>query len=152
MDHKFPLLTADIQKIIPHRYPMLLVDRVLEFKDGEYAIGQKNVSANEGFFSGHFPGRPIMPGVITLESLAQLGVIFARLCSDGVDGEGLYVFAGCENVKFRRPIVPGDVVRLEMRLIKRRGGIWKMQGTASVDGEVAVEGILIAAATQNRKL
>lgn len=147
-DLKFPLLSADIKKILPHRYPMLLVDRVLEFHDGDYVIGQKNVSSNEEFFNGHFPEMPIMPGVITLEALAQLGVIFARLCSDGVDGNGLYVFAGCDSVKFRRPIVPGDVVKLKMKLIKRRGGIWKMEGTANVDGEMAVQGILIAAVTQ----
>lgn len=145
MEIKLPLMTEDIREIIPHRYPMLFVDRVNEFVDGDFIVGQKNVTANEDFFNGHFPEKPILPGVITLEALAQLGVLFARLCSDGVDGQGLYVFAGADNVKFRRQIVPGDVVRLEMKLIKRRGGIWKMQGTASVDGEIALEGILVAA-------
>lgn len=151
MEYSFPLYIEEIQKILPHRYPMLLVDRVLDFKDGESIVGQKNVTANEDYFNGHFPGKPILPGVITLEALAQMGVLFARMCSNGVDGDGLYVFAGVEHVKFRRPIVPGDIVRLEMKLIKRRGGIWKMEGLATVDGEVAVEGILIAAATQHKQ-
>lgn len=80
-----------------------------------------------------------------LEALAQLGVVFARVCSDGVGGDSLYVFAGAESVKFRRPVIPGDVLRLEMKLLKRRKGIWKMQGNASVEGETAVEGVLLAA-------
>ena len=145
MKIELPLKTEEIRKIIPHRYPMLFVDRVNEFVDGDFIVGQKNVTANENFFNGHFPEKPILPGVITLEALAQLGVLFARLCSDGVDGSGLYVFAAADNVKFRRQVVPGDILRLEMKLIKRRKGIWKMQGTATVDGEVAVEGVLVAA-------
>jgi beta-hydroxyacyl-ACP dehydratase FabZ len=142
---KLPLLVTDIEEIIPHRYPMLLVDRVVEVVDGEKIVGIKNVSANEPFFRGHFPGQPIMPGVLMLEALAQLGVIYARVCSEAVDGQGLYVFAGADAVKFRRPVVPGDVLTLEMTLIKRRRGLWKMEGAASVDGEVAVQGILTAA-------
>jgi 3-hydroxyacyl-[acyl-carrier-protein] dehydratase len=142
---KLPLSSVDIQQIIPHRYPMLLVDRVIEFSDAEKIVGIKNVSANESFFQGHFPNQPIMPGVLMLEALAQLGVLFAKLTTGGVPIDSLTVFAGVEEVRFRRQVVPGDQLRLEMSLIKRRRGLWKMQGLASVNGEVAVEGILTAA-------
>lgn len=144
-DLKLPLYYEDLVKIIPHRYPMLLVDRVTEFTDGESIVGIKNVTANEPFFRGHFPDRPIMPGVLVLEALAQLGVVFARLCSGGVEGTELYVFGGADSVKFRKPVVPGDVLNLEMKLIKRRRNIWKMEGVVTVDGAIAVQGILIAA-------
>ena len=144
-----PLTITDLYRILPHRYPMLLVDRVTEFKEGERVVGLKNVSANEEFFSGHFPGRPIMPGVLMLEALAQLGVVFARLSSDGIKENQLIVFAGCDSVKFRRTVVPGDQLRLEMELIRRRSGHWKMKGTASVDGEKAVEAELLAAEVRN---
>ena len=148
LDIELPLYYEDLVKIIPHRYPMLLVDRVTEFVDGESIVGFKNVSANEPFFRGHFPHRPIMPGVLMLEALAQLGVVFARICSGGVGGEDLYVFGGADSVKFRKPVVPGDVIRLEMKLIKKRRDIWKMQGTVTVDDQVAVQGILVAAKMQ----
>ena len=142
---KLPLLTEDIRKVLPHRYPMLLVDRVTEFYDGERIVGYKNVSANEEFFQGHFPERQIMPGVLMLEALAQLGVLFSKLTSGGITPEVLSVFAGVEEIRFRRPVVPGDMLMLEMKLLKRRRGIWKMAGIATVDGEVAVDGILLAA-------
>ncbi len=142
---KLPLLTEDIQKVIPHRYPMLLVDRVIEFYDGERIVGFKNVTANESFFQGHFPEQQIMPGVLMLEALAQLGVLFSKLTSNGVRPEVLSVFAGVENIRFRRQVVPGDVLTLEMSLLKRRRGIWKMAGVAKVGDEIAVDGILLAA-------
>ena len=144
MEITLPIYTQQIEKLIPHRYPMLLVDRVIEFGDGQHIVGVKNVTANEQFFQGHFPGRPIMPGVMMLEALAQLGVIFARLCTNGITAEQLFVFSGCEDIRFRRQVIPGDVLRLEMKLIKRKLGTWKMQGLASVDGETAVGGILRA--------
>ncbi|MCL4119890.1 UNVERIFIED_CONTAM: hypothetical protein GTU68_059528 [Idotea baltica] len=140
-----PLLIEDIRKLIPHRYPFLLVDRVTEFIDGERIVGRKNVTANEEFFQGHFPERPMMPGVLMLEALAQLGVIFSRLGDSAVSGDSLNVFAGVDDVRFRRPVVPGDILELEMTLIKRRAGLWKMKGIARVDGDIAVEGVLTAA-------
>ena len=140
-----PLSIEEIRKLIPHRYPMLLVDRVTEFVDDECIRGYKNVTANEEFFQGHFPHIPLMPGVLMLEALAQLGVLFSRISDGGGPSDKLNVFAGVDEVRFRRPVVPGDRLDLEMTLLKRRKGLWKMKGIASVDGEVAVEGILTAA-------
>jgi 3-hydroxyacyl-[acyl-carrier-protein] dehydratase len=145
MEITLPLKINEIKEYLPHRYPMLLVDRVIEYTEGERIVGIKNVTANEGFFEGHFPGRPIMPGVLMLEALAQLGVLFFKMASNGVGQDKLIVFAAADEVKFRREVVPGDVLTLQMDLIKRRSGIWKMAGLATVDGEKAVEGILTAA-------
>lgn len=142
---ELPLLIEDIKKLIPHRYPILLVDRVTEFVEGEYIRGYKNVTANEEFFQGHFPERAIMPGVLMLEALAQLGVLFSRLGVNAAPPDRLNVFAGVDEVRFRRPVVPGDQLVLEMNLIKRRPGLWKMKGIARVGDEVVVEGILTAA-------
>lgn len=143
-----PLKTEAIRELLPHRYPFLLVDRVLEIEDTTRIIGIKNVSANESFFNGHFPGKPIMPGVLILEALAQLGVIFAKICAEAVDRDRLYVFAGADEVRFRKPVVPGDVLELRMELITRKKVVWKMKGTALVDGEVVCEGILTAASSR----
>lgn len=140
-----PLKIMDIEKILPHRYPMLLVDRVLEFEFGKRIVGYKNITMNEHFFVGHFPERPLFPGVLMLEALAQLGVIFFKLNSPESARDKLIVFAGVDNAKFRRLVIPGDVLKLEMDLIKMRSGIWKMQGRASVDGETAAEALLTAA-------
>ncbi len=145
MDIEYPLKTEHIRALLPHRYPMLLVDRVLKVENDVSITGIKNVSANEDFFNGHFPEKPIMPGVLILEALAQLGVIFAKLCAEAVDRDKLYVFAGADEVRFRKPVVPGDVLELRMELIARKKVVWKMKGTALVDGEVACEGILTAA-------
>lgn len=142
---KLPLLIEDIKELLPHRYPMLLVDRVTEFQDGERIKGLKCISANEQFFNGHFPDRPIMPGVLMLEALAQLGVLFAKLTTGGMRKDQLCVFAGAESVKFRRPVVPGDVLEIEMSLIKRRSSHWKMQGLGTVGGEKVIEAVLLAA-------
>lgn len=148
---KFPLLTQEIRELLPHRYPLLLVDRVLRIEGDSKIIGIKNVTANEEFFQGHFPAQPIMPGVMMLEALAQLGVIFAKICAEAVDRNQLYVFAGADEVRFRRPVVPGDTLQLEMSLITRKKAIWKMKGVASVEGEVATEGILTAAVLPTRR-
>jgi len=147
----FPLMSKEIRDLLPHRYPMLLVDRVIGVENDEKIIGIKNVTENEQFFQGHFPDRPIMPGVLMLEALAQLGVIFAKICSESVDRNGLYVFAGVDEVRFRRPVVPGDVLTLEMTLIAKKKSIWKMRGVASVNGDMAAEGILTAAMMPNSK-
>lgn len=148
---EFPLLHDQITELLPHRYPFLLVDRVIGLKDENTIHGIKNVSSNEPFFMGHFPGNPIMPGVLMLEALAQLGVIYAKVCSESVDRDDLYVFAGADEVRFRKPVVPGDVLTLEMTLLARKKTIWKMRGRAMVDGEMAAEGLLTAAVYNKKK-
>jgi beta-hydroxyacyl-[acyl carrier protein] dehydratase FabZ len=147
-------LPIDIQRImtmLPHRYPFLLVDRVLELVPGEYVKAYKNVTINENFFQGHFPGQPIMPGVLILEALAQAGGIFV-VQSLGLDsGEKLFLFAGIQEAKFRRPVVPGDQLVLEAKVLRRKMNIWKMQGIATVDGQVAAEGVFSAAVVDKGK-
>lgn len=132
----------EIQKLLPHRYPFAMVDRIIEYVPGERAIGLKNVTFNEPHFQGHFPGRPIMPGVLIVEAMAQVGgVVLSQI--PGVDGR-LCVFAGIDKVKFRRPVVPGDqlVITTELVTIKRmRFG--KMTSRAEVDGQLACEGTLM---------
>ncbi|MBD2464419.1 3-hydroxyacyl-ACP dehydratase FabZ [Oscillatoria sp. FACHB-1407] len=134
--------TQDIQKLLPHRYPFALVDRIVGYVPGERAIGIKNVSFNEPHFQGHFPGQPIMPGVLIIEAMAQVGgiVLTQMLESDG----GLFLFAGIDKVRFRRPVVPGDqlVMTVELLSVKQRR-FGKMQGRAEVEGELAAEGQLI---------
>lgn len=135
--------TMDIDEIvatIPHRYPFLLVDRIVELRRGAAAVGIKNVSANEGFFQGHFPGNPIMPGVLIIEALAQVGAVAALSASEHQGKLGL--FAGIDGVRFRRLVRPGDQLRLEVTLNRFRHGIGKASARASVDGETAAEGTL----------
>lgn len=133
------MLEADqIEAIIPHRYPFLLVDRIVEIEDGKSATGIKNVTANEWFFEGHFPGRKVMPGVLIVEALAQVAAV-ALL--KGVDMAGkLPLFGGIESMRFRRPVVPGDQLSLEFRLEKMRGPVGKGHVKATVGGAVAAEG------------
>lgn len=129
----------DIIRRLPHRYPFLLVDRVLEFTDGERLVAVKNVTANEPFFTGHFPNRPIMPGVLVCEALVQAGGLLASCSAEGVpEGRGV-VLAGLEHVRFRRRVVPGDQLRLEVELLYKRRPLWKMMGKAKVDGQLAAE-------------
>ncbi|WP_149427906.1 3-hydroxyacyl-ACP dehydratase FabZ [Exiguobacterium acetylicum] len=124
-----------IKEVIPHRYPFLLVDRILEVEEGKRAVGIKNVTANEEFFSGHFPEYNVMPGVLIVEALAQVGA-FAVLKMEENQGK-LAFFAGIEGCRFKRQVVPGDQLRLEVELTKVRGPIGKGRATATVDGEVA---------------
>lgn len=130
-----------VKEILPHRYPFLLVDKVIEFEAGKRAVGVKKVTANEEFFNGHFPARPIMPGVLQLEAMAQVGGLVA-LQEPITDGKGDFFFAGVNNVKWRRPVVPGDNLIMEMELtaFKPRFGLVKMHGVAYVDGMKVVEG------------
>lgn len=134
------LESQEIQKIIPHRYPFLLVDRIIELEEGKRAVGIKNVSVNEPFFQGHFPGQPIMPGVLILEALAQVGAV-AVLKLPEYAGR-LAVFAGADEVKFRRQVLPGDRLRLEVELGKLRKTFGFGQGKAYVEEELAAEGII----------
>jgi len=131
-----PLMTGDIEKILPHRYPFLLVDRIIESEENKI-VGIKNVTRNEEFFNGHFPGHPIMPGVLILEAMAQVAGV---LMLDYPENKGrLAYFAGMKNVKFRKPVTPGDQLRLELEATKIRGKIGIFQGTAVVDGEIVTQ-------------
>jgi 3-hydroxyacyl-[acyl-carrier-protein] dehydratase len=126
-----------IKEIIPHRYPFLLVDRIIEHEEGKRAIGIKNVTANEEFFNGHFPDYPVMPGVLIVEALAQVGGV-AALSLEQNRGK-LALFAGIDNCRFKRQVVPGDQLRLEVELVKMRGPIGKGKAVATVDGQIACE-------------
>jgi 3-hydroxyacyl-[acyl-carrier-protein] dehydratase len=140
--------TLDIKEIVrllPHRYPFLLVDRILAGEKGKNMIGLKNVSMNEPFFQGHFPSDPIMPGVLILEGMAQVGGILAFYSIPEMIGEKLIYFAGIDKVRFRRPVIPGDQLIFEMGVIKHKGKIWKMAGTAKVEGKVVAEAEFMAA-------
>lgn len=127
----------EIKDIIPHRYPFLLVDRILEVEEGQRAVGIKNVTANEEFFNGHFPEFPVMPGVLIVEALAQVGAV-AMLKKEENRGR-LAFFAGIDNCRFKRQVVPGDQLRLEVEMTRVRGSIGKGKGVATVNGEVACE-------------
>ncbi len=140
--------TMDIKEIIrllPHRYPFLLVDRVLEGEKGKSMVALKNVSMNEPFFQGHFPSEPIMPGVLILEGMAQVGGLLAFYSLPEMIGDKLIYFAGIDKVRFRLPVVPGDQLIYEMEVIKHKGKIWKMAGTAKVEDKVAAEAEFMAA-------
>jgi 3-hydroxyacyl-[acyl-carrier-protein] dehydratase len=133
------LNVREILKHLPHRYPFLLVDRIIEI-DGEHKIvGVKNVSINEFFFQGHFPDHPVMPGVLICEALAQVGAIFAHNARGGRDGDKIFVLTGLDKVKFKRPVEPGDQLRLELTCLKRRGSFWRMLGVATVDGKLVAQ-------------
>src|SRR5215213_8197414 len=132
------LSSVEIQKIIPHRYPFLLVDKIIEMEWGKRAVGIKNVTANEPFFQGHFPGFPVMPGVLIVEAIAQVGAV-AALGMPENKGK-LAFFAGLDEVRFKRQVVPGDTLRLEVTLTRLRGPIGQGTGVATVDGEVACTG------------
>lgn len=134
------LENQEIQEIIPHRYPFLLVDRIIELEVGKRAVGIKNVSINESFFQGHFPGHPIMPGVLIIEALAQVGTV-AILKMPKYEGY-LGLFAGLDDIKFKRQVIPGDQLRLEVELVKLRKTFGVAQGKAYVGEELAAEGTL----------
>lgn len=129
----------EILRHIPHRYPFLLVDRILEIQGQEKIVGVKNVSINENFFQGHFPNRPVMPGVLICEAMAQVGAIFAQNARGGMEDHKVFVLTGLDNVKFKRPVEPGDQLRMELTCLKRRGSYWKMQGVATVDGKLVAQ-------------
>lgn len=132
------LSITDIQKIIPHRYPFLLVDKVIDFEEGKSIVGLKNVTINEPFFQGHFPGQPIVPGVLICESLAQVGAVLLLSMEENRGKVG--VFTGINNFKFRRQVVPGDTLRLEAELVSYRHKMGKANVKATVDGKLAAAG------------
>lgn len=127
----------DIQNLLPHRYPFLLVDRIIQMETGTKAVGIKNVTINEEFFQGHFPNHPIMPGVLIIEALAQVAGILA-LHSGAVTGKAVY-FLSIERAKFRKPVVPGDQLKLEVSILQQRGNVWKFSGNAFVEDKIAAE-------------
>jgi 3-hydroxyacyl-[acyl-carrier-protein] dehydratase len=141
--------TLDIHEILkhlPHRYPFLLIDRVTEYQPESHLIGYKNVTHNEPYFTGHFPQRPVMPGVLILEALAQATGILAFKTVDRIpDENSLYYFVGIDNARFKRVVEPGDQLILKVEYIKRMRGIWKFKGEASVDNEVVCSADIMCA-------
>jgi 3-hydroxyacyl-[acyl-carrier-protein] dehydratase len=140
------MLVMNIQKIVevlPHRYPFLLVDRIEEVEEGVKAVGYKNVTINEPFFQGHFPDHPIMPGVLIVEAMAQVGGAYVTVVDEINDDQVTY-FVGIDKARFRKPVVPGDVLRLEMELVSKRRGIYQFIGKAYVEDTLVAEAELKA--------
>ena len=133
----------EIMKVLPHRYPFLLVDRILEIEENKRIVGLKNVTINEPFFQGHFPGHPIMPGVLIIEAMAQVGGMLLMGSVEDPDSKVVY-FMSLDNVKFRRPVKPGDQIRFELDIVQLRGSVCKMRGVGKVDGEVVAEADMAA--------
>jgi beta-hydroxyacyl-ACP dehydratase FabZ len=143
---ELPINYEGITKLIPHRYPFLLVDRIIELEPLKRAVGIKNVTCNEPFFQGHFPGNPIMPGVLILEAMAQVGGVLARVSIEGsLDKDEVSVyFMAINNVKFRKPVFPGDQLIMEVIPLRTGSKVWKVAGKASVDGSLVTEAELTA--------
>ncbi|MBN2418279.1 MAG: 3-hydroxyacyl-ACP dehydratase FabZ [Deltaproteobacteria bacterium] len=145
---ELPLTYKDIVKLLPHRYPFLLVDRVTEYEPFKKVVAYKNVTSNEAFFQGHFPGDPIMPGVLIIEAMGQAGGVLARLSmmekEEEQDTPRLVIFMGIDAVKFRRQVVPGDILRLEAEPVRTGSKVWKIAGRAYVDDNLAAQAEMTA--------
>jgi 3-hydroxyacyl-[acyl-carrier-protein] dehydratase len=135
---------TEIQQILPHRYPFLLVDRVVELKPGEKLVAYKNVTANEHFFQGHFPGHPVMPGVLILEALAQAAALLGYKTANADPKTHVTYLMSIDGAKFRRPVVPGDRLTLNVTVMRHKGSLFKAQGEALVDGQLAAEAEFLA--------
>lgn len=140
MDTQNTMTTLDIHEVLehlPHRYPFLLIDRVIDYKVGEYLTALKNVSYNEPFFQGHFPHRPVMPGVLILEALAQAtGILAFKTTNSRPTSKSLYYFVGIDNARFKQPVEPGDQLILHVKVLRTVRGVWKFEAEAKVDGKV----------------
>ena len=134
----------EIMSLLPHAYPFLLVDRIVEVEPGKRIVGIKNVTYNEPFFPGHFPGRPIMPGVLIVEAMAQTAGLLVFHSLSEQDHSKKVFFLGMDNVRFRKPVIPGDQLRLELEITKHRQSIWGFKGKALVEGKVVAEGDILA--------
>ena len=147
MDNELDSLDIyEVLQHLPHRYPFLLIDRVLECRVGEYLRGIKNVTYNEPYFQGHFPHRPVMPGVLILEALAQAtGILAFRTNNARPNADSLYYFVGIDNARFKQPVEPGDQLILEVDVIKTLRGVWKFNGTAKVDDKVVANAVIMCA-------
>ncbi len=141
----------EIKRILPHRYPFLLVDRIISLEPGKRIVGLKNITINEPFFQGHFPGRPIMPGVLIVEALAQVGGILALLSTPEQLGNPAIFLLGLDKVRFRKPVVPGDQLVLELQALRGGKKFWKMQGKAFVNETLVAEAELMAAVGQEKE-
>ncbi len=140
---KAPLGPAEIRELIPHRYPFLLVDRIEELEPGVRAVGIKNVTQNEPFFQGHFPDYPVMPGVLIIEAMAQVGAV--GVMAGGAHQDKLALFAGIDGVRFRRQVLPGDVLTMEVEIVRLKGAVGRGKGKATVNGERVCEAELMFA-------
>jgi len=141
--------TMDIHEVLqylPHRYPFLLVDKVIDFKEGEYLTAVKNVTFNENYFTGHFPQRPVMPGVLILEALAQAtGILSFKTNDSKPSDKSLYYFVAIDKARFKQPVEPGDQLVLEVKILKRKGPMWKFAAEAKVDGKAVATAELMCA-------
>jgi len=144
------LTITEIMKILPHRYPMLLVDRIVEIDAGKRIVGIKNVSANEQFFQGHFPGAPVMPGVLIVEAMAQCAAVLILRDIPNRE-EKLFLFGGVDKARFRKPVIPGDQVRLECEILQRRSNSVRIHGTATVSGELVAEAEMLSVMVERPK-
>ncbi len=132
-----------LQEILPHRYPFLLVDKIIEFEKDRRVVAIKNVTCNEQFFNGHFPGKAVMPGVLIMEAMAQTAAVLAKL-SDEPNTHGTVFLVGANNFKWKKMVLPGDTLRLEVRFVRKRQSMWVVQAEATVDGKMAASGELSA--------
>ncbi len=136
---------VQIQKLLPHRYPFLLLDRVTDYQPGVSVTAIKNVTANEPFFQGHFPGWPIMPGVLIIEAMAQAGGILYYLSSEAHNSGQLFYLVAVDEARFRRPVLPGDQLKMDVHVARKRRGMWRFDCSASVDGKQAVSAVIMCA-------
>ena len=144
-DDAIVLNGRQIMNVLPHRYPFLLIDRIIKFESGKSITAIKNVSINEPFFQGHFPGNPVMPGVLVIESMAQAGGVLSHLTYADLDPKPLFYLAGIDKTRFRKPVVPGDELRIDIEVDWIKRGMWRYECRASVDDQLAVSASILCA-------